>query len=110
MKKVLFVVMAIATIAFAGCDMDDENQRKITNLTGQTWYDTYIWFQADAEPGSTISGFEQKGTIGVGESCIVSTSDNYFHVSFDNAFGDMEMSKILPFSGSSTTVKADNLY
>lgn len=109
MKKT-FLLAVLTCLVFAGCSKDGEDQKKITNLSGEAWYDTYIYFSAEESVESELTGFEQKGTVEIGESCSVSTSQNYFSVTFTDSSGDMQMSKKILFNGNSATVRADDLY
>ena len=109
MKSFVLSVMAIAVIALTGCGKDDA-KKTITNLSGQTWYDTNVFFSTGPTAGDKFNGVEQKGTVEIGESIVVSTNEEYFTVSFENALGKLNTSKILPFGGSAATVKARDIY
>ncbi len=42
MKKTLLIVILVC-FSFGGCSKDGEDQKTITNLSGEVWYDTYIF-------------------------------------------------------------------
>lgn len=106
MKKILLFVI-LAALACAGCSKDDGDQKKITNLSGQTWYDTYVWF--NAEDGTPLAFDGPIGTVGVGESVTVSTSERFFSINFNDASGHLISTKNKPFAGGSVTVRESDI-
>jgi hypothetical protein len=106
MKKTLLIAI-LSCLAFAGCSKDDGDQKKITNLSGTVWYDTYVWF--NSEDGTPIGFDGPLGTVEIGESITVSTSHKYFSINFNNASGKLISTQNKSFAGGSVSVREDDL-
>lgn len=105
MKKILFLLLAV--LSLAGCSKDDD-LFVITNRSGITWYDTQIWFR-DSEEGD-MNSYKEVGTVNIGSSCAVEPDGAYFYIYAEDARGEMIMSKNIKVNGSSATVREGDLY
>jgi hypothetical protein len=108
MKKI--ILLAALSMFFIGCGKDDESEKTITNLSGETWYETWVWF-AETLEHDELAGFDDRGgTVEVGKSYNVKSKWDYFYVSFKDESGEKKMSKTQKFVGGSATVTKQDLH
>jgi hypothetical protein len=107
MKKIL--LLALFSVIFASCGKEDENVKTITNLSGETWYETWVWF-SNSEEGDLTGFDDSEKTVEIGKNITVSTDAEYFYVTFKDGSGKSKMSKRRLFTNNKATVNKSDLY
>ncbi len=109
MRKI--ISLALLVVIFTACSKGNEDVKTITNLSGFTWYETWVWFADSEDTGSELKGFDDsKKTVEVGKSINVETESKYFYITCKDSKGKNRMSKRKPFSGEKATVTESDLY
>ncbi|MCL2328357.1 MAG: hypothetical protein FWC39_07570 [Bacteroidetes bacterium] len=108
MKRFLFIAVLVLPIVFSGCSKVRE--KTIINLTGITWYETYVGFEKGEGEDRKYLGSANFGMKDVGERCIISTSAPAFHIQARDAYGQKIMSKTIYFKDDKAIVAEKDLY